>query len=205
MQSYVIKKEIMDNSNNLLELIDERWSRRSFADTPIEKKELKSIFKAGSEVASSFNEQPWHFILAQKNDAHYSDLIACLSDSNQVWAKTAPLLGVAVAKMKFSKSDKPNRHCFHDVGAFLAVASLRAMDLNIFIHQMAGFSIDKVKDKFPIPEGYEPITMFVLGYPGDRDQLPEKLRKNEHPDSKRKNVSQFLFGRQWGEPYVFDK
>lgn len=189
----------------LTELIDRRWSRRSFSGEKVRDEDLLKIFEAGRQVASSYNEQPWCFIFAAKGDTHYQKLFDCLGEFNQTWCKTARYLAVALGRTRFAKNDKENRHCFHDVGAFLSVASLQATELGLFVHEMAGFSPDKVKENFDIPGVYEPITMFVLGKPGDMDQLPEDLRKKEDPDSPRKEVSEFLYGGEWGKAYKLNR
>lgn len=183
-------------------LLDQRWSRRSFSDQPLTGKEIGEIFDAGRQVASCYNEQPWRIILAGKEDNHYQDLFDCLVEFNQKWCKTAPCLAVALGKLKFDKNGKENRHAFHDVGAFLSVASLRAMELGIYTHEMAGFSADKVREKLNIPDGYEPITMFTLGRPGNEDELPQQIAEKENPNSSRNGINTFLFSGEWGDPYL---
>ena len=185
----------------LAELLEKRWSPRGFSDEMIPEEDVKSIFDAGRQVASSFNEQPWSFIIASKEDPHYEKLYSCLDDFNQKWCKTAPYLCAAIGKTYFEKNEKDNRHCFHDVGAFLAVASLRTVEMGYFMHEMAGFFPEKVKEKFNVPDGHEPITMFVFGKPGSKEQLPDDIKEDEDPDSSRKDVSEFLFGEKWGKEH----
>ena len=48
--------------HEVIELIKNRWSPRSFSDKDINKESINSLFEAASWAASAFNEQPWRFI-----------------------------------------------------------------------------------------------------------------------------------------------
>lgn len=191
------------DSEFLWQLLEKRWSPRGFADHKIDQEVIASIFEAGQQAASSFNEQPWSVILTSRGSTGgYDRLFACLDEFNQSWVHFAPYLGVVVTKKHFSGNNKKNRHCEYDSGAFMALASLYAATQDVFIHQMAGFSPEKVKENFDLPEDHEPITMFVLGLLGDKEELPASLRKKEDPHSERKEVSEVLFENEWGKPFL---
>ena len=46
------------------ELISHRWSPRIFENRAVEPGKLRSLFEAARWAASSFNAQPWSFIVA---------------------------------------------------------------------------------------------------------------------------------------------
>lgn len=186
-----------DTGNALMRILNKRWSPRAFSDEKISKETLKEIFNAGKQVASSYNEQPWSVILTEKGSVAHEKLFKTLIEFNQSWVETAPYLGVVLSKKHFSDQDKENRHCFYDSGAFMAVATLRATTLDIFIHQMAGFSPGAVKTSFKIPDDYEAITMFALGKIGELEQLPKDLQEKEDPHSERQKAQDFLFFEEW--------
>ena len=72
------------------ELIAARWSPRVFAQRPVEAGKLYRIFEAARWAASSFNEQPWGFIVATKQDEDAHRAIAdCLVEGNRKWAELA--------------------------------------------------------------------------------------------------------------------
>lgn len=194
--------QLSQKEKNLLELLERRWSPRSFSDEKIPPEIIVKIFDAGRTMMSSFNEQPWRIILASKDDAHYNKLFECLVEFNQQWVKTAPCLGVVLGKKHFTKKDKLNRHRFYDSGAFMAASTLRATSLGLFVHQMAGFSPEKVTEKLNVPEEFEPLTMFVIGKKAAPEQLPEDLQKQECENSDRNEVDEFLFGEQWDVSYT---
>lgn len=105
------------------ELLQRRWSPRAFSDQPVSQEHLRSLLEAARWAPSSNNEQPWHFLVATKQDqAHYDQLLSCLGTTNQLWARLAPVLMMSVAKLVFTDGGESNRHAFHDVG--LAVENL---------------------------------------------------------------------------------
>jgi len=184
------------------ELIRRRWSPRAFADRPVEREKLASLFEAARWAPSSFNEQPWSFIVATKDQPdEYARLLSCLMEKNQQWAQLAPVLMVSVAKLNFAKNGKPNRHAFHDVGLAMGTMLVQATALGLFVHQMAGFSADKVREAFAVPEGFEPVAAVALGYAADPQVLPEAFRSQEVGPRQRHPISEFVFAGAWGESW----
>ncbi|GAA6618277.1 nitroreductase family protein [Scytonema sp. NUACC26] len=108
----------------------------------------------------------------------HNRLLSTLVEFNQGWAKNAPVLLIAVAKLH-SDDGKVNRHAFHDVGLALENLVLQATSLGLFAHQIAGFNVDKAKNTYQIPENYEPVTALAIGYLGDPHSLPDGLRDRE--------------------------
>jgi nitroreductase len=189
------------------ELLKKRWSPIAFSNRPVESEKLNSILEAASWAASSYNEQPWSFIVATKeNQAEFDRLLSCLAEGNQVWAQTASVLMLSVAQLHFHKNGKENRHAFHDVGAAATSMAIQATAMDLFIHQMAGFDVPKACEIYNIPEGYEPVAAIALGYRGDTHMLPEELQKRELAPRSRKPLNNFVFTGSWGQtsPFVIN-
>ncbi len=167
----------------------------------VEPEKLASLFEAARWAPSSFNEQPWSFIVTTKDHAErHAQMLSCLVEKNQQWARLAPVLMVSVAKLNFAKNGKPNRHAFHDVGLAMATMLVQATALGLFVHQMAGFSVDKVRETFHVPDGFEPVAAVAIGYAADSDVLPETFREQEVGPRQRKPISEFVFEDDWGKP-----
>ncbi|MEH1979501.1 nitroreductase family protein [Nostoc sp.] len=180
------------------DFIRSRWSPRAFADRPVEQDKLLSLLEAARWAPSSYNYQPWSFIVATKNDpTEYNRLLSTLVEFNQGWAKNAPILILAVAKVR-SEDGKTNRHAFHDVGLALENLILQATSFGLFAHQIAGFNADSARELYQIPDDYEPATVVTVGYPGDPETLSEGLRERELADRVRKPLKEFVFTGQWG-------
>ncbi|MEE9205318.1 MAG: nitroreductase family protein [Nitrospirales bacterium] len=182
-------------------LLQQRWSPRAFSDRMVEKDKLLSLLEAARWAPSSFNEQPWSFILATKdNRVDYERLLRCLVDGNIRWAQQAPLLMLSVAKLHFDHNGKPNRHAFHDVGLAAANLIIQASALGLYVHQMAGFHLDRAREAFQIPDSAEPVAAMAVGYLGDPQQLAEELRDKESTPRTRKPLSDFVFSGAWSRP-----
>jgi nitroreductase len=106
---------------------------------------------------------------------------------------------VSVAKLTFDANGQPNRHAFHDVE--LAVGNLitQATALGLYVHQMAGFYPDRVRELYGVPDGFEPVAAIVLGYLGDPAVLPEDLQQRELAPRVRRPIESFVFEGVWGE------
>ncbi len=182
------------------EILRRRWSPRSFSERLVEPEKLQSLFEAARWAASSFNEQPWNFIVAtkQKPEEH-ARLLSCLVEGNQRWARAAPVLMVSVAKLNFDKTGKPNRHAFHDVGLAMGNMLVQATALGLFVHQMAGFSPTKVREIYGVPDGFDPVAAIAIGYGVAKDELPEAFREFDFGARSRKPVRSFVFQGHWGE------
>lgn len=183
------------------DLLRRRWSPRAFSDQPVSHEHLRSLFEAARWAPSSSNEQPWNFLVATKDTPNeYDRLLSCLVDSNQVWARLAPVLAVSVARMVFADEGETNRHALHDVGLCMENLIVQATALGLMVHPMAGFHVEKVREFFELPADHEPVAAMAIGYPGDPEILPEKLRRRERAPRSRKRIEEFVFTGRWGEP-----
>jgi nitroreductase len=192
--------KIITPDHPVLDVLRKRWSPRAFADRPVEPTKLQSLLEAARWAPSCFNEQPWSFIVATKdNPPEYERLLACLVEKNQAWAKSAPVLMISVAAKNFAQTGKPNRHWFHDVGLAVSDLVTQATVLDLFVHQMAGFSPDKARQTYNIPDSHEAVAAIAIGYLGDPNSLPDDLRDRELKEQTRKSLKDFVFTGKWGD------
>src|SRR3954469_8155055 len=99
------------------ELLAKRWSPSAFADRPVPEDDLRSLFEAARWAPSSYNEQPWSYIVATKADPEaFSRVLSCLVEGNQAWAAAAPVLALGCTSLRFARNDKPNDAAVHDLG-----------------------------------------------------------------------------------------
>jgi nitroreductase len=183
------------------ELLAERWSPYGFDDRQVAPAEVRSLLEAARWAPSSYNEQPWSFILASREKpAEFEKLLSCLVDANQEWAKAAPVLLLCVVSLRFARNGKENRAAVHDLGLAAASLVLEATARGLFVHQMIGILPDRARELYGIPEHSEAWTAMAIGYRGDPAKLPEELKERDATPRKRKPLSQFVFGERWGDP-----
>jgi nitroreductase len=183
------------------ELIANRRSPRAFSEQPIESAKLLSLFEAARWSPSSSNEQPWRFIVATKDDSRiFSALVESLMEGNRRWAERAPVLVLALAQSTYSKTGAAYQHSWYDLGQSVAHLSVQATALGLAVHQMGGFDADKARELLSIPEGFQPVIVFAVGYPSQPATLPDDLRKREQAPRSRKLLQDFVYTEEWGKP-----
>ncbi|MFZ1203232.1 MAG: nitroreductase family protein [Candidatus Acidiferrales bacterium] len=190
------------------DLISHRWSPRAFDGRPVEPEKLRSLFEAARWASSSYNAQPWYFIVATKDDPeNFKKVLDSFVEFNQGWAKGAPVVALSVAANKMPHDGSQNRHALHDVGQAAANLALQATAVGLQVHQMAGILPEKAREIFSIPADYEAVAGFAIGYPGDPASLPDALRERENAPRARRPASSFVFTGSWGKvsPIVASK
>lgn len=193
-----------DPDHEILDYLAQRWSPYVFAPRPVEGEKLLSCLEAARWAASSYNEQPWSFIVAERdNEAEFTTMLGCLVEGNQGWAAQAGVLMLSVAQQTFSRNGKPNRACEHDIGLAAANLTVQATALGLVVHQMVGIEISKCRQTYRIPEGYAPLTGIALGYAGTAAQAAdEQFAERDRASRQRKPLQEFVFRGQWGQAGV---
>jgi nitroreductase len=184
----------------VLPVVHTRWSPRSFADRDVDPADLAKVFEAARWAASSYNEQPWRFLVGVRGSEPYRKIYDSLMPFNQQWAKSAHVLILGVAKTRFSHNDAPNRVALYDLGAASSYLTLQAAALGLATHQMAGFDPEAARKSFEIPEDYLIGAVIALGYQGEPAALPNsQFVDQEVAPRKRKPLNEFVFSA-WDTP-----
>lgn len=176
-----------------------RWSPRAFDDRAVSATDLKKMFEAASWAASSYNEQPWRFLVGHRGYPTYRKIFESLAEFNQAWAKNAPVLVLSVGKKTFTQNGNPNHYALHDTGAATANLALQATVLGLHTHSMGGFDREKIRVAFQIPADYEIGAVTAIGYFGNIDALPDSLKTMETSPRGRKPLNEFVFS-EWNQP-----
>jgi nitroreductase len=187
-------------ADGVLPAVLARWSPRSFADRDVNPADLRKVFEAARWAASSFNEQPWRFIVGLRNSLTYKKIFSALVGFNQSWAGAAPVLILGVTKTKFSHNNADNRVALYDLGAAASYLTLQAAALGIATHQMAGFDQAAARQAFEIPEDCAFGSVIALGYQGEPSALPHPdMIAQEVAPRTRKPLSEFVLS-SWDQP-----
>ena len=183
------------------DIIQTRWSPRAFAaDKAVSHEDLLALLEAARWAASCFNDQPWRFVVCDKNTnaTSWQNAYASIVERNQLWAKNAPVLILAVAMANFNHNDKPNRWAMYDTGAACANLSLQATALGLIVHQMGGFDAEKTRELFHLPHDCTPMAMLAVGYQADVDVLHEDFKAIELDQRSRAALDERFYAGQWG-------
>lgn len=197
-------EKLAETEHPIRELLRRRWSPRAFDPRPIPAEVLRSALEAARWAPSCFNDQPWFFIVARReDDAGFETMLECLVDGNRSWARNAGALLLSVARTAFAHNGKPNRHAAHDVGLATAQLTLQALADGVWTHQMGGIRPERARELYRVPAGFEVLTGIALGYPGDPADLPDALESKERGNRSRNTQDTFVFERRWSRPAAF--
>jgi len=188
--------------HDILSLFAKRWSPRAFADRRVEPDKIRRMLEAARWTMSSYNEQPWRYVVASRHDdpEAYDRLLSCLAEGNQEWAQNAPVLMMSFYKNTFSANDRENRCAPHDTGAASAALTFQATAMDLYVHQMAGIKKDAARETYDVPDEFEPMAGLAVGYLGDPDMLSEQQQTSERAERSRKPLDAFVFGDSWEAP-----
>lgn len=188
----------------LADIIQRRWSGRAYdASKPVSRAQITALLEAARWAPSCFGDQPWRYIVWDKNQnaAAWQQAFDCLVPGNQAWVKNAPVLLLAVADTQFSHNQKANRWGRYDTGAASENICLQAVELGLMAHQMGGFDTDKLRQLTGVPEQFDLMAMMSIGYAADMATLSSEEREREEQTRSRKPLSELFFAQHWQTPY----
>jgi nitroreductase len=190
----------------LHENIRNRWSPYSFSERPLDPEKVRLSLEAAICAPSSFNEQPWQFIYAERDDqASFREFVGFLDEANQVWASQAGALVVNLARSKSSVTRKENYYALHDLGLATGNILNQATAFGIDVHVMGGFSRQRVRKYFGLDDDVIPVAMMALGYYGENDQIPDEVSVKDKKRRPRKPFEEVVFRNDPKQPGIVFK
>lgn len=156
--------------------------------------QIREILEAGRLAPSSYNEQPWNFIVCErsKEPEAYNKAFGALVEFNQEWNKKVPVLIISIAATKSIHNGQPNLWGPYDTGAAAFAMMLKAASMGLMAHQMGGFDASKLQKEFAIPDAFIPMSVMAIGYPAADEVQPER---------KRKPIGDNFFMGTWGKKF----
>jgi nitroreductase len=185
------------------DIIAKRWSCRAFdASKPVSREQIVSLLEAARWAPSCFGDEPWRFIVWDKNSdaAAWQKAFGCLGEWNQNWVKNAPVLLLSTANSLFRRDGSPNRWGQYDTGAAAENLCLQAVASGLMAHQMGGFDVEKTRSTFNIPEEFALMAMIAVGYQGEPEVLNDELKELELAARARTPLGVHFFEGDWGVP-----
>ena len=188
----------------VIDAIANRWSPYRFAPNAVPRDQLLSCLEAARWAPSSYNDQPWSWILAERTEAaRFDKALGCLMEANRGWAADAGVLMFSVIRTTFKHGGKENRVALHDLGAAAGYLTLQAASLGLQVHQMAGVDLERVRREYAVPEGHEPQTALAIGYPANEPPVDDEGREMERRQSgprQRIPLRELVFSDTFGQP-----
>ncbi len=166
----------------------ERWSPRAFTGEAIPESELFSLIEAARWAPSSYNSQPWRFLYARRDTAHWERFLGLLNEFNRGWAQHASALIFMLSKSTMrppgKDADIPWRSHSFDAGSAWAYLALQGVKSGWATHGMVGLDFDEAFAVLGVPEGYRIEAAIAVGRRGDKSILPERMQAQETPNGR---------------------
>ncbi len=159
--------------NDLMDLLKERRSIREFKDKKVSKEDVRKILEAGRWAPSSFNSQPWNFIVIR-------DWKKEVGESGS-WSSPVSRSDFSIAIV----SDEENELNAVNAGIAGQNIVLEAWSLGVGSCWIRGFDENKVKKILSVPSDKHVVALIAFGYP------------DENPSSSRKRLEKLVHWSDW--------
>lgn len=183
----------------VIEAINKRRAYRSLEPVEITESLIQEMARAAQLAPSCFNNQPWRLVFVCSPEM-LEVMKGALSAGNE-WAYAASLI-IVVASRKEDDCLIGDREYHHfDCGLASAFIILRATDLGLVAHPIAGYSPKKVKQIVGLPGDYRVHTLIIVGRKSDSISpvLSEKQIAWEKERPERLPLNKFVFIDHFGQ------
>ncbi len=142
--------------------IKKRRAYRSLEPAEITKKTIEDLAEAAQLAPSCNNNQPWRYVFV-----HDQDVLKRMHDAlpqGNAWAKAASMIIAVLSKKEMDCLMPDGREYYaYDTGAATGFLILRATEIGLVAHCIAGYDPVKVKEVLSIPEDMNVITLLIVG------------------------------------------
>jgi len=188
--------------DGMLPALAQRWSPRSFKETPVSSADLKIILEAARWSASSSNLQPWRFLVGKKGSETHRKIFSTLVGFNQGWAGKPDVLILGFAELKDAKGNA-NKYALYDLGQSAACLCIQASALGLHTHSMAGFDHNAAQTAFNLTEDHALGAIIAIGYQDEPSALAnEQMLQREVAPRERKPLSEIALA-ELAKPFAF--
>jgi nitroreductase len=176
----------------LMEIINMRRAYRSLQPVAIDEIMIRELATAASLSASCFNNQPWRFVFAYEKEA-LEKVKGAMSKGNK-WAFAASMIVAVCSRRDLDCPNKDRELYIFDTGMATAFLILRATEMGLVAHPIAGYDEEKVKEALAIPADMTVITLVNVGKHllPPNELLSEQQKEIEKTRPERKPLSEIM-------------
>jgi nitroreductase len=183
---------------NVREAIETRRAYRSLVPVDIDDDTVRDLAESASLAANCFNNQPWRFVFVRDRDV-LEQMFDTLSKGN-AWARAASMIVAVVSRADLDCQIAGREYFQFDVGQAVATMVLRATELGLVAHPIAGYSPKKVRPVLDIPDDMSVVTLVIFGRHSDEigDLLSEDQAAVEKRRPERRPFDEFAWMDRYG-------
>ena len=179
------------------EAVEKRRSLRKLSKVIIDKKMTEELAESAKLAPSCFNNQPWKFVFV-KDEAKLQEMKEVYSKGNE-WAYDASMVIAVISRKEDDCVIGKRTYYQFDTGLAVGQMLLRAVELNLSTHLIAGYSPSKTKKVLNIPGDLEVIALMIVGGFADAEQNDSGNKDDsESIRPTRKAIKEFAYLDNWG-------
>lgn len=177
----------------LNDVIQKRRALRALEKVKITDDMVNKLARTAGLSASCFNKQPWRFVFVRNEDV-LQNLFGALSRGNK-WAERASMIVAVFSDKELDCVAGEREYFLFDTGMATAFMLLKATEMGLVAHPIAGFDEDKAKEALGIPAAKRLITLVIVGKHADNPEelLSEKQLERELYRPKRLELPEIMF------------
>lgn len=173
--------------------IDERRAYRALDPVEITDDLVRELAAAARLAPSCFNNQPARFVFVRDPEA-LEAVHGALSGKN-AWATAGSMIIAVASRLDLDCAIARREYFLFDTGLATAFLILRATELGLVAHPIAGYKEGKAKAALGIPDDMRLITLVVVGRHSDTigPLLTEQQAGIEKARPERKRLGEIAF------------
>lgn len=166
--------------------IETRRSLRSLAPFRVTEDLVRDLAHHAGKAPSCMNKQPWRFVFVYE-EPHLTSLKGALSSPGNNWALNAPLIVAVATKNDLDCTTGGREYAIFDTGLASMQLILRAVDLGLVTHPIAGYDEEKAKAALGVPAEWRLITLITVGAKSEtiNPALSDRQKEGEKTPSTR--------------------
>lgn len=180
------------------EAIRTRRAYRALAPVEITDETVRDLAESASLSASCFNNQPWRYVFV-RDPKVLEEMFGTLPEGN-AWARAASMIVAVISRADLDCQIKGREYYLFSTGLGTAQMILRATEMGLVAHPIAGYSPNKVRGVLGVPDDMAVVTLVIFGKHTDEisDLLSEDQAATEAERPERKPFEEFAWMDRYG-------
>lgn len=178
---------------SIKDIINQRRSYRSIDSVQVNRDLIIELAKSAQLAPSCKNSQPWRFIFVH-DENQLKSLYTCAFPGNQ-WIKRASMIVAVFSNVQYDCIFQERLYYLFDTGMATAFLILRATELGLVAHPIAGFDEAIVKKILDIPNTMRVISLLIIGKKSNKlhHELTDLMKMTETKRPGRLPLNRFAF------------
>lgn len=178
-----------------------RRAYRSLEHVEVTKDLIRDLAESAQLAPSCNNNQPWRYVFVY--DPEMLKKLHAAFDKGNEWMRASSMIIAVVSNRQYDCIVKDRIYYNFDTGMSVGFLILRATELGLVAHPVAGYNEESVKEVLGIPKDMIVITLINVGkHSGtissvlsDKQKLSERQRPERFP------LGKFVYANSYRTPW----